>query len=96
MIAGIVTGCYAAAWLLTARLLYGRWRGEWQNYRGQYSLPSYVAAAVMAIAVVWPLVWCAALVMFRPPPTAAERATAEARLKARVAELEREAGITPK
>jgi hypothetical protein len=28
MIAGIVIGCYALAWLYTARLLYGRWRAN--------------------------------------------------------------------
>jgi hypothetical protein len=28
MIVGIVLGCYAVAWLLTARPLYGRWRAK--------------------------------------------------------------------
>ena len=28
MITAIVPGCYALAWLLTARLLYSRWRGS--------------------------------------------------------------------
>jgi hypothetical protein len=28
MIAAIVTGCYALAWLAAARWLYGRWRGN--------------------------------------------------------------------
>ena len=51
--------------------------------------------ASMVLSLAWPMVWLTALVRFRPPPTAAERAAAEAELKARITELEREAGIRP-
>ena len=97
MITGIILGCYAVAWLFTARVFYGRNRGEWvkDGHTTRTVAPGQVAAGAMALALVWPLMWCAALVMFRPPPTAAERAAENARLTKRIAQLEREAGIRP-
>jgi hypothetical protein len=56
---------------------------------------SAAAALAMAAALLWPMVLLTALVRFRPPPTAAERAATEARLTARVAELEAELGMKP-
>ncbi len=100
MTAGIILGCYGLAWLFTARLLYGRWRGElvswssdsWNKHKARE--PETAARAMMA-ALAWPLVLLVGFVRFRPPPTAAEQAAENARLTGRIAELEREAGIRP-
>jgi hypothetical protein len=98
MTAGIVLACYAVAWLAFARLLYGRWRvtglHHWE-IGGYYSdaRDPEIAGRAMLAALLWPTVILTALVRFRPPPTAAERAAHEKKLKARIAELEREAGI---
>jgi hypothetical protein len=122
MTALIIAGICAAAWLLTARWLYGRWRGRQVGrrccgrhgssenrrylrageccYDAARSSDGEAAACAMAAALVFPLVWLTALIRFRPPPTAAERAAKEAEdaaklaaLQARNAELERELGI---
>ena len=107
MIAGVVLGCYAVAWLLTARVLYGRWRGELtrldgfdhycrecRSYSRSLASDHETVIRVIVAALFWPLTLMVFLVVFRPPPTAAERAAAEKKLKARIAELEREAGLT--
>ena len=114
MIAGIVLGCYAVTWLLTARILFARWRGadvgrrdchrhgsEHHRFKSDKCCYDSTSAAdgeaafyAITAAVAWPLVLLVAAVRFRPPPTAAERAEAEKKLKARIAELEREAGLT--
>jgi hypothetical protein len=94
----------ASGWLVTARWLYGRWRGATYTrtsslYFEKYTKPwpeGVLAAAAMVLAAVWPLVMVAAVVRFRPPPTAAEQAAANKALKAHVAELERELGLDGK
>jgi hypothetical protein len=120
MIAGIVLGWYALAWLATARALYGRWHGRITGardcnthgtekererrvlrhgpccYDETHTGNGENAAFAMLTALLWPLVLFTAAVRFRPPPTAAERAAADAKLKARIAELERENGLTPR
>lgn len=52
-----------------------------------------VAACAMAAGLFWPLVLITALVRFRPPPSAAERAEALAASRARIAVLEAGLGI---
>jgi hypothetical protein len=103
VLAGIVLSCYAVAWLVTARVLYGRWRASptaissWNNDVYSHRLAAAnpeIAARAMLAALLWPFLLLAAVVRFRPPPTAAERAAVEKELKARIAELEREAGIS--
>ncbi len=72
-------------------------RGSWQKccFDQPADALGAAAAAAMAVALLWPMVLLVALVRFRPPPTAAERAETENRLTARVAELERELGMRP-
>ena len=118
--AAILTGAFAA-WLVTARALYARWRGltrgkrdcnthgstRYRVHRCCYdqtrSADGEAAALAVLAALAFPLVLLVALVRFRPPPTAMERAEAQARLEerneklqARNAELERELGIGDK
>jgi hypothetical protein len=108
MIAAIIAGCYALAALFAARVLYGRWRselmalGSFEHYCNncrtlRYALATDREAAMraMAAAVAWPLTLLVFAVVFRPPPTATERAAAEAKLKSRIAELEKELGVQP-
>jgi hypothetical protein len=110
-----LSGCYALAWLVTARLLYARWRGRLDGrrdcnkhgrqrtrltsarccYDDTSTSDGENATFAMLGALFWPVVLVTAVVRFRPPPTVAERAEVEAKLKTRIAELEREAGVTP-
>lgn len=107
MTSGIVLGCYAVVSLITARLLYARWRGEMKAlggfelycrkcraYAASLASDHETVLRVIIAALFWPLALLVFAVVFRPPPTAAERAATEARLKARIAELEREAGLS--
>lgn len=106
MILTSVLAAYAAAWLLTARWLYGRWRGElmaiggFDHYCRHCRTISFTAASeretvarAAAAAAAWPVTFLIFLVVFRPPPTAAEQAAAEKKLNQRIAELEHELGI---
>jgi hypothetical protein len=102
MITGIVLGCYAVAWLFTARVLYGRWRGvikprPFQCWSCWSDLGAARDAEVAAWAIIagalWPAALLVALVVFRPPPTAAEQAAENAKLTKRIGDLERELNL---
>jgi hypothetical protein len=84
--------CYALPWLPAARKLYGRWRGKLEFCYDDLSDGS-VALLAMCAALVWPVAVLAALVMFRPPPAAADLAKAGEEQRRRIAELERELGL---
>jgi hypothetical protein len=69
VIAGIVIGCYAIAWLVTARVLYGRWRAKSIDHNvGSFSYTTKravaswneidrgpVMAGALGLALIWPL-----------------------------------------
>lgn len=101
MIAGIVLGCYALVWLYVARRLYGTWRARLKDKREWYpdidTVPVMLGA--LATALVWPLVpIAAALIRFMDSAPQMSQAEMRDRLAARdrrIAELEREAGISP-
>jgi hypothetical protein len=78
MIIGIVLGCYAVAWLFTARVLYGRWRAKGVDHYTDYpygyaterAIDSWndisrgpVMAGALTLALLWPLVPGALLVI---------------------------------
>jgi hypothetical protein len=104
MLTALIRGVYAVVWLLTTRWLYGRWRGALRPFtssswcdkcfgNARHVGEPETAARAIITGLAWPLALLVVTVVFRPPPTAAERAEAERRLRARVAELERELGI---
>jgi hypothetical protein len=116
MIAGIILGCYALAWLYTARALYGRWRAKGidRRLKDRY-LASTTAASIdawneidrgsvmigaLAVALLWPLV-PAFILLIRlmdgsPQLSRAEMRDRLAERDRRIAELERENGLTPR
>jgi len=114
MIAGIVVGCYALAWLYTARALYGRWRAKGIDkdaarfgYTTESAINSWneierapVMVGALGLALLWPLV-PAALLAIRFLDSAPQLSRAELRDRLaerdrRIAELERENGLTPR
>jgi hypothetical protein len=85
----------AAAWFLTARWLYGRWRAAAPT--GSYGTPvphGVLAAAAMAGALLWPIVFLTALVRVNPPRTQAEEDAELAAMKARRAAIDAERQAT--
>ena len=95
MITCIVIGCYAIAWLYTARRIYYVFREA--DFVDDGDLIDYAAAGFFSffLALLWPLALPMTLVMWHPRKTPAElREQLKARDR-RIAELEREAGIRP-
>lgn len=94
MIAGIVAGCYAIAWLVTARCVFYAMRAD--EYAPDDKMDAVLLGILSVFAgLLWPLALPVALVMWHPRKTPAElREQLEARDR-RIAELEREAGIRP-
>ena len=102
MIAGIAAGCYALAWLVSARIVFYVARQD--EYLAPDDGMDYMLLAAMSVltGLMWPLALPIALVVWHPRKTATElreaAATAEwerQKLATRIAELEREAGISP-
>ena len=100
MIAAIVLGCYAVAWLLMARRLYGTWRARMKDKGNWYDDidTGPVMLGALALGLFWPLV-PAVFLLIRFMDSAPQMSQAEMRDRLterdrRIAELERAAGIT--
>jgi hypothetical protein len=77
-----IAACWIPWWFVTARWLYGRWRGfTWHRFdylarRVTRRCPDGMAAAMaMLAALAWPLVLLTVLVRWRPPRSPAEVAS---------------------
>lgn len=82
-----IAACCFAGWLITARVLYARWRGR------QTALSdAETATAAMACALIWPLLLLAAIVRWRPRRLRV-RWWRRKLTEAQMAEIEREVGM---
>jgi len=94
MIAAVVIGCYAVAWLVTARLAFYAIRSD-DTMAPDDGFEAVMMGLLSVIAgAFWPLALPVALVMWHPRKTPAELQEQIRARDRRIAELEREAGIT--